>query len=226
VRALPKAASRVTVLRNCIDWWVNCKSVLLDRSKVGATPGPVLLRRAVTLRIDRPAAPHGSRPGPIHPGGKAAADRRPSVAGNASRVVRRGLPCCPAQATAVRESPTVPRSPTTRTPRNHVRPRRGAGTTGMARSAMMALWAPGLGGDLVSTDPTRRQPPPSPRACRCATTTNPINTKRVGAHRDRRAAAPRESQQPTCRTPGHCGRRDCHHHRDEPATGPAARRAD
>src|SRR6185312_15060592 len=29
------------------------------------------------------------------------------------------------------------------------------GTTGMARSAMMALWAPGLGGDLVITDPTR-----------------------------------------------------------------------
>jgi hypothetical protein len=27
---------------------------------------------------------------------------------------------------------------------------RGAGTTGKARSAMMALWAPGLGGDLVS----------------------------------------------------------------------------
>jgi len=26
--------------------------------------------------------------------------------------------------------------------------------------------------------------------------------------------------------PGHCGRRDCHHHRDEPATGPPARRAD
>ena len=31
----------------------------------------------------------------------------------------------------------------------------GRGTTGMARSAMMALWAPGLGGDLVITDPTR-----------------------------------------------------------------------
>ena len=29
------------------------------------------------------------------------------------------------------------------------------GTTGMARSAMIALWAPGLGGDLVITDPTR-----------------------------------------------------------------------
>ena len=78
-----------------------------------------------------------------------------SHGGNASRVVRRGLPCCPAQATAVRGSPTVRRSPTTSTPRNHVRPQRGAGTTGMARSAMMALWAPGLGGDLVSTDPTR-----------------------------------------------------------------------
>ncbi len=78
-----------------------------------------------------------------------------SHGGNASRVVRRGLPCCPAQATAVRGSPTVRRSPTTSTPRNHVRPPRGAGTTGMARSAMMALWAPGLGGDLVITDPTR-----------------------------------------------------------------------
>ena len=75
--------------------------------------------------------------------------------GNASRVVRRGLPCCPAQATAVRGSPTLRRSPTTSTPRNHVRPPRGADTTGMARSAMMALWAPGLGGDLVITDPTR-----------------------------------------------------------------------
>ena len=30
-----------------------------------------------------------------------------------------------------------------------------AGTTGTARSAMMALWAPSLGGDLVVTDPTR-----------------------------------------------------------------------
>jgi len=70
--------------------------------------------------------------------------------GNASRVVRRGLPCCPAQATAVRGSPTLHRSPTTSTPRNHVRPPRGAGTTGKARSAMMALWAPGLGGDLES----------------------------------------------------------------------------
>lgn len=78
-----------------------------------------------------------------------------SHGGNASRVVRRGLPCCPAQATAVRGSPTLRRSPTTSTPRNHVRPPRGAGTTGMARSAMMALWAPGLGGDLVITDPTR-----------------------------------------------------------------------
>ena len=36
--ALPKAASRVTVLRNCIDWWVNCKSVLLGRSKVADGP--------------------------------------------------------------------------------------------------------------------------------------------------------------------------------------------
>ena len=77
-----------------------------------------------------------------------------SQGGNASRVVRRGLPCCPAQATAVRGSPTLRRSPTTSTPRNHVRPPRGAGTTGMARSAMMALWVPGLGGDLVITDPT------------------------------------------------------------------------
>ena len=42
--------------------------------------------------------------------------------GNASRVVRRGLPCCPAPATAVRGSPTVRRSPTTSTPRNPVRP--------------------------------------------------------------------------------------------------------
>ena len=75
---------------------------------------------------------------------------------NASRVVRRGLPCCPAQPTAARGSPTVRRSPTTSTPRNHVRAR-GAGTTGMARSAMMALWAPGLGGDLVITDPTRNR---------------------------------------------------------------------
>src|SRR3954464_11314564 len=40
---------------------------------------------------------------------------------------------------------------------HHVRPPRGAGTTGMARSAMMALWAPGLGGDLVITDPTRNR---------------------------------------------------------------------
>src|SRR5262249_53314986 len=74
--------------------------------------------------------------------------------GNASRVVRGGLPCCPAQATAVRGSPTVRRSPTTSTPRNHVRAPRGAGTTGRPRSAMNALWAPGLGGDLVSPDPT------------------------------------------------------------------------
>src|SRR6476620_11832655 len=36
--ALPKAGSRVTVLRNCIDWWVNSKSVLLDRSKVAEGP--------------------------------------------------------------------------------------------------------------------------------------------------------------------------------------------
>ena len=39
---------------------------------------------------------------------------------------------------------------------------------------------------------------------RCATTT-PINTKRPGAHRDRRAAAHRETTQPTCRTPGIAG---------------------
>jgi len=74
-----------------------------------------------------------------------------SHGGNASRVVRRGLPCRPAQATAVRGSPTLRRSPTTSTPRNHVRPPRGAGTTGTARSA------PGLGGTWYITDPTRRQ---------------------------------------------------------------------
>ena len=44
-----------------------------------------------------------------------------SHGGNASRGVRRGLLCCPAQTTAVRGSPTLRRSPTTSTPRNHLR---------------------------------------------------------------------------------------------------------
>ena len=61
----------------------------------------------------------------------------------------------PAQATAVRGSPAVRRSPTTRTPRNHVRAPRGAGTTGMARSAMMALRGSWSGRGLVITDPTK-----------------------------------------------------------------------
>ena len=48
--------------------------------------------------------------------------------------------------------------PTTSTPRNHVRPPRGAGTTGEARSAMMALWAHdagrGLGNHRPNQEPT------------------------------------------------------------------------
>jgi hypothetical protein len=80
-----------------------------------------------------------------------------SHGGNASRVVRRSLPCRPAQATAVRGPPTQRRSPTTNTPRNHVRPPRGAGTTGMARSAMMALRGSWSGQGWVITDPTRSQ---------------------------------------------------------------------
>src|SRR6185312_16411093 len=71
---------------------------------------------------------------------------------------------------------------------------------------------------------TTHKPPPSPRACRCATT-NPINTKRSGAHRNRRAAAP-VNHTANLPDPRHRGRRDCHHHRDEPATGPPARQAD
>ena len=41
----------------------------------------------------------------------------------------------------------------------------------------------------------------SPRACRCATT-NPINTKRPGAHRDRPAAAPVNHNRQPARPPG------------------------
>jgi hypothetical protein len=145
----------------------------VDDRRGGAPVPPGRHPRTVAQRVEdalpRPAAgPAGEHAYTVAAGGNSTGRCRhaippPAMYRMASTIARRqcfsGLPprpaVLPAQATAVRGSPTVRRSPTTSTPRTHVRAPHRAGTTGMARSAMMALWAPGLGGDLVITDPTR-----------------------------------------------------------------------
>ena len=77
-----------------------------------------------------------------------------SPGGNTSRVFRRGLWCCPARQQRLQHRPLSSVSDDEYTA-HRCPPASGVGTTDTARSAMMALWVPGLGGDLVITDPTR-----------------------------------------------------------------------
>ena len=102
--------------------------------------------------------------------------------------------------------------------------RRRTAPTRCASAARSCRCCPAEGHPSDHTGSVHRSRPRTNRPLR-PTTANPTNTKRPGAQRDRRAVAP-VNHTTNVPDPRHRGRRDCHHHRDEPATRPPARRAD